>query len=428
MTDELMERFRRGLRRGRDPINSGADGDAITTADSVWLADYCEECGHTFRQGDRVFVQYGPPLTVLHHSPALPCSRKIAGASEAADDDRVQAFHRPWTMPTRRRLACIQSGCCLVIPCSSRSNRACTARSAASPSGRTSWPCSARAARRTRSADWACTGIRPRQRLSRRVDREWAACPLPNQSPEGSTRGGVRMSAEARYARHALIPDWDQRMLSAAFVVIVGVGAVGSEAARLLAQAGVGRLLLCDPDTVAESNLSRGALPGPAVLGGPKAEVVAEALLARESGLEVTVRVADFRHGVGLAELRSADLVLSCLDSTPDRIALSARCGMVAAGLLDAGTYPWGGEVRYFSPGGPCFACGCTSAERAFTEWHVACADPPGHAGASAPISAVTGAWQAVTAVRLLFGLPDSPRGGTAGPGYRSEHDRNPQA
>lgn len=213
-------------------------------------------------------------------------------------------------------------------------------------------------------------------------------------------------ASPGRYARHDLIPDWSQPALAAASAVIVGVGAVGSEAARLLAQAGVGRLLLCDPDTVEESNLSRGALYGPADVGRPKAEAAAAALRGREPGLAVTVRVADFRRGVGLAELRSASLVLSCLDSIADRVALSGRCGLIGAGMLDAGTHPWGGEVRYYPPGGPCYACGCTPAERAQSTWHVACADPPGHFGASAPVSAMTAAWQSVQAVRLLFGLP----------------------
>jgi molybdopterin/thiamine biosynthesis adenylyltransferase len=220
---------------------------------------------------------------------------------------------------------------------------------------------------------------------------------------------GGEATAE-RYARHALIPGWSQQALSAASVVIIGVGAVGSEAARLLAQAGVGRLLLCDPDTIEESNLSRGALYGPADLSRAKVLAAADMLRVRVPGLHVTARAADFRHGVGLAELRSADLVLSCLDSIADRVALSGRCGLAGVGLLDAGTYPWGGEVRYYPPGGACFACGCTPAERALSTWHVACADPPGHLGASAPVSALIASWQAVEAVRVLFGLP-LPRG-----------------
>lgn len=209
-----------------------------------------------------------------------------------------------------------------------------------------------------------------------------------------------------RYARHALIPGWDQRTLDDASVVVIGVGAVGSEVARLLAQAGVGRMLLCDPDTVEPSNLSRGALYRPADLGRPKAEAAVDALRELRPGLRVAARVADFRRGVGLAELRAAGLVLSCLDTVAGRIALASRCGLVGVGMLDAGTHPWGGEVRNYPPGGACFACACDPAQRSHTDWHLACADPPEHAGASGPVAAMTASWQSVTAVRLLFGLP----------------------
>lgn len=94
MTDDLARQFERGYRRGRDPVNTGVDGVAATTTDSLWLADYCEECGHTFRQGDPVFVRYGPPLEVRHHSPALPCSREVAGGDSAEDGVRAQVFHQ----------------------------------------------------------------------------------------------------------------------------------------------------------------------------------------------------------------------------------------------------------------------------------------------------------------------------------------------
>src|SRR6266567_1155361 len=139
------------------------------------------------------------------------------------------------------------------------------------------WPCCARAVPRTRSASSAYTvtlaGATTATTRGSPTARSSAARPASRRCGE---------VAEDRYARHALIPDWSQPALSAASVVIVGVGAVGSEVARLLAQAGVGRLLLCDPDTIEESNLSRGALYGPADLGRPKAEAAADALRARD--------------------------------------------------------------------------------------------------------------------------------------------------
>lgn len=94
MTDDLVQKFDRGRRRGRDPVNTGVDGRAITTPDSIWLAATCDECGHTFRRGDPVYVKYGADIEVRHHSPALPCSHQVEDAgAETGDTDRGRAFH-----------------------------------------------------------------------------------------------------------------------------------------------------------------------------------------------------------------------------------------------------------------------------------------------------------------------------------------------
>jgi molybdopterin/thiamine biosynthesis adenylyltransferase len=65
-----------------------------------------------------------------------------------------------------------------------------------------------------------------------------------------------------RYHRHTLISGWDQDRLHTATVVIMGVGALGNEAARILAMSGIGNLILCDFDQVSVSNLSRSGLFG----------------------------------------------------------------------------------------------------------------------------------------------------------------------
>jgi len=123
MSEELVRQFERGLRRGRDPVNNGGDGPATTTADSVWLADYCDGCGHSFRRGDRVLVRWGPPLTVRHFQSEAPCSEDDETGGEAADDAFHQALDRanpppsgmaahrllpghPLLVPVRPRLRC----------------------------------------------------------------------------------------------------------------------------------------------------------------------------------------------------------------------------------------------------------------------------------------------------------------------------------
>ncbi|NUR41641.1 MAG: ThiF family adenylyltransferase [Streptomyces sp.] len=216
-----------------------------------------------------------------------------------------------------------------------------------------------------------------------------------------------------RFARHALIPGWDQRRLAEATIVLAGAGALGNTVAQTLALAGLGRLVVCDPDTVAVSNLSRCPLFRAADVGRPKARVLAGALADLAPGTVVDAREAPHVSGAGLAELREADLVVSALDSRAARISLAGRCTLAGTGMLDGGTHAWGGEVAWYPPGGRCRACGLGPAERAVQDdpWSCAAPDPAAEVGASAPVSALVGAWLADFAVRLLLGLsvPDAP-------------------
>lgn len=235
-----------------------------------------------------------------------------------------------------------------------------------------------------------------------------------------------------RYARHRLIPGWQQESLERATAVILGVGALGNEVARLLAMAGIGRLVLCDPDVVAESNLSRTVLFRAADVGTPKVDAAARALTDLAPGVSVEAIAAPHVSGVGLALLRDADVVLSCLDSMAARYALAARCNAVGAGLIDAGTDSWGGRVCYYRPGSGCVGCGASARQRALRDdpWSCGQTVPDQLAGASAPVSALVGAWQASTAVRVLFGLPVPEQAlymDTVGDVGRSALARNPE-
>jgi molybdopterin/thiamine biosynthesis adenylyltransferase len=207
----------------------------------------------------------------------------------------------------------------------------------------------------------------------------------------------------SRYARHALIPGWDQQRLNAAQVVILGVGALGSETARLLAQAGVHRLVLCDKDVVEESNLSRGALFAPDDIGRSKVSAAAQALATLCPDTLVTQRMEWLVSGVGLAELRDATLVISCLDTRGARVQLARRCGLAGAAMLDGGTRPWGGEVRFYPTGGPCYGCGLTVSQRVQVDDRLSCTRPD-ETGASAAVSALIASWLATAALRIIFG------------------------
>jgi len=223
---------------------------------------------------------------------------------------------------------------------------------------------------------------------------------------------------EDRYARQRLIPGWDQAALATTTAVVVGVGALGNEVAKNLALAGVGRLILCDPDTVAETNLSRTVLFGPSDVGRPKVTVAAERLHELAPGIRVETRRADLAAGVGLGELADAGVVLGCLDSRRARLRLLGRAALVDAALVDGGTYAWGGEIRVRrAAADSCYGCSLSRGQRAESDVPRGCADTgsAGAAPASVLATSLVAAWMTLSASRLLM----ARNGSATPPPYR---------
>jgi len=213
------------------------------------------------------------------------------------------------------------------------------------------------------------------------------------------------------FARQQMVPGWRQEALAEATAVVLGVGALGNEMAKNLALAGVGRLVLCDPDTVAASNLSRCALFGLSDVGRFKVDAAADALARLGTGGRVDRRQATLTAGVGLGELASADVVLGCLDSVQSRLELLSRCALVNARLVDGGTGPWSGEIRVRTdPDSACWSCSLTTWDRGASDLPRSCTEiqPPAQEPASIAMTALTASWMTVAALRLLFGLPVS--------------------
>lgn len=212
-----------------------------------------------------------------------------------------------------------------------------------------------------------------------------------------------------RYDRQTHLPGWNQERLAQATVVIMGMGALGNAAAQALALAGVGRMILCDRDRIERTNLSRTPLFRDADIGRAKVDAAADALRRLAPGIRIEARPEWLEHGVGLAELRDADLTLGCLDSRAARLELAGRCALVSAPWIDGATGQWSGEVRpYLAPDGTCFACGMDDAARAENDTPRSCRLPADltPVGATAPLSLLVGAHMALLAVRRLMGLP----------------------
>jgi len=134
-----------------------------------------------------------------------------------------------------------------------------------------------------------------------------------------------------RYSRQELfagIGREGQERLGRARVLVVGVGALGSVSAEMMARAGVGRLTVADRDFVEESNLQRQSLfeEADAVQGLPKAVAAEKKLRRINSEVDVRGLVADVSVDNIQALVAEADLVLDGTDNFDTRFLLNDAC------------------------------------------------------------------------------------------------------
>ncbi len=135
--------------------------------------------------------------------------------------------------------------------------------------------------------------------------------------------------------------------LSAARVLVVGLGGVGSWVVEALARSGVGALVLMDGDDVCVSNTNRQLHAVLDAVGRPKAEVMAERVRAINPDCAVTAR-AEYFHRAETERpfAEPLDCVVDCVDGVMAKATLIGEgrrrgfpvisCGG-AAGKLDPG-------------------------------------------------------------------------------------------
>jgi len=113
--------------------------------------------------------------------------------------------------------------------------------------------------------------------------------------------------------------------LRRATVAVIGAGGTGSAAIEVLARAGVGRLILVDPDHVEESNLERmhGSQPNDAKQAVSKVEVARDHVLAIDPSCHVEAIVGRLPQSEVVDAVIRADVALGCTDRQHSRLALS---------------------------------------------------------------------------------------------------------
>jgi len=209
-----------------------------------------------------------------------------------------------------------------------------------------------------------------------------------------------------RYLRQTILPEIGaegQRKLSAATVAVIGLGALGTVSAGLLARAGVGHLRLVDRDVVELTNLQRQVLFAESDVDLPKAEVAARKLQAVNSSVEIEGIAKDVHAANIESLLDGADVVVDGADNMELRFLLNEVA--VKRGL------PWvyGGAI---ATNGMAMAIlpGTTACFRCFLPQMPAPGSLPtcDTAGILNTVSSVVGSLQAAEAMKLLLGRAPS--------------------
>ncbi|XP_075664984.1 tRNA threonylcarbamoyladenosine dehydratase isoform X1 [Castanea sativa] len=118
-----------------------------------------------------------------------------------------------------------------------------------------------------------------------------------------------------------------QQKVTASYVVVIGLGGVGSHAASMLLRSGVGRLLLVDFDQVSLSSLNRHAVATRADVGIPKAQCLKEHFqsIFPECHIDAKVLLYDASSEEEILS-GNPDFVLDCIDNIDTKVALLAAC------------------------------------------------------------------------------------------------------
>lgn len=128
-----------------------------------------------------------------------------------------------------------------------------------------------------------------------------------------------------------------QHSLACKHILIVGCGGIGNALAYSLALLGVKKLTLLDTDTIESSNLNRQFLFTEHDLGKPKASVLRQALLDRNSSIEITA-IADSLSGLTLKSIQDPiDCILLSADDDSCLPIVNHFCVMQQIPYLNVG-------------------------------------------------------------------------------------------
>ncbi|GAA5962440.1 hypothetical protein JCM8115_001496 [Rhodotorula mucilaginosa] len=153
------------------------------------------------------------------------------------------------------------------------------------------------------------------------------------EAAEGKSNGRKKAKTSEVIVREALARNYaffgDEKMdaIRNKFVVVIGVGGVGSAAAVMLVRSGIRKIRIVDFDQVSLSSLNRHSTATLAQVGTPKVTSCAEYFAQVAPWVEVDARISLFEKELADELLEgNPDYVIDCIDNIDSKVDLLAYC------------------------------------------------------------------------------------------------------
>ncbi len=210
-----------------------------------------------------------------------------------------------------------------------------------------------------------------------------------------------------RYSRHILLPQIEyagQEKLTKSHALIVGAGGLGAPVALYLAASGVGKLTICDFDTVDLTNLQRQIIHTTQSVG------INKAVSAQQTIYEINpeVNVQTIQQKSTEAEFTKlaaeADVIIDCSDNFATRYALNRVCLALKKPLVSGAAVQFEGQITVYDfrhESSPCYHCLFPDTG---TDQELRCAEN----GVFAPLVGMIGTTQAAEALKLILNIGES--------------------
>ncbi|MDE0527583.1 MAG: ThiF family adenylyltransferase [Truepera sp.] len=158
-----------------------------------------------------------------------------------------------------------------------------------------------------------------------------------------------------------------QEVLGSMTVAVVGCGGTGSAVIEQLVRLGVRHLILLDPKTLTESNLTRVYGSFPEDIGKPKVELSAAHAIRIAPDVVVATSQSKITREATARMLIDADVVFGCTDDNAGRLVLSRVASYLLTPVIDCGVLLSSdgsgklvgidGRVTLLAPGAACLVC-----------------------------------------------------------------------